>query len=69
MSARRVVEENARLKALLRHVGVSDHMIETWVPDAIDTAPPRLSECSARGSGRCDREVDTLLIRTLFLSD
>lgn len=32
MSARKVVEDNARLKALLRHVGVEDHVIETWTP-------------------------------------
>jgi hypothetical protein len=38
-SARRVVEDNARLKALLRHVGVNDYMIETWSPDA--EHPPR----------------------------
>jgi hypothetical protein len=39
-SARRVVEDNSRLKALLRHVGVNDYMIETWTPDAIQQ-PPR----------------------------
>jgi hypothetical protein len=33
-SARRVIEDNARLKALLRHVGVNDYMIETWIPEA-----------------------------------
>jgi hypothetical protein len=31
-SARKVVEDNVRLKALLQHVGVDDHVIETWTP-------------------------------------
>ena len=31
-SARKVVEDNVRLKALLRHLGINDHVIETWTP-------------------------------------
>jgi hypothetical protein len=33
LSARRVVEDNLRLKALLRFKGVDDHTINTWTPE------------------------------------
>jgi hypothetical protein len=44
LSARKVVADNARLKALLRHVGVADHVIETWTP-------PTYGEGSGNGNG------------------
>lgn len=33
LSARRVVEDNLRLKALLRFEGVDEHTINTWTPE------------------------------------
>jgi hypothetical protein len=32
-SARKVVEDNKRLRALLQQVGIPDHVIETWTPN------------------------------------
>lgn len=72
VSARKVVEENARLKALLRHTGVPDHVIETWKPMAAgehraekalmswETKAIRVSSPST-----CNRKVGTYLPRIL----
>jgi hypothetical protein len=61
LSARKVVEENARLKALLRHVGVEDHVIETWTPDSIGQSPRVLSGCDKERAGTCIKKVRFLL--------
>lgn len=61
LSARKVVEENARLKALLRHVGVEDHMIETWKPDSTGQSPRVLSGCDKERAGTCVKKVSFLL--------
>jgi len=42
LSARKVVEDNKRLKALLRHVGVTDDVIETWTPNVLERTPKSL---------------------------
>jgi hypothetical protein len=49
LSARKVVEDNARLKALLRHVGVEDHVIETWAPSQTEKLPA-VSRCGGGSS-------------------
>jgi hypothetical protein len=61
LSARKVVEENARLKALLRHVGVEDHVIETWKPDSTDQSPRALSGCDKKRAGTYIKKVSFLL--------
>ncbi|KAH6668734.1 hypothetical protein B0J14DRAFT_149449 [Halenospora varia] len=50
VSARRVVEDNARLKALLRCVGVEDHVIENWRPGE-DIG---FGLCGGKEKGRCE---------------
>lgn len=62
-SARRVVEDNMRLKALLRYVGVNDYMIETWTPDAIEQSPQELSSGERTGVAR-SKHSDKLVGRT-----
>ncbi|EPE26799.1 hypothetical protein GLAREA_02713 [Glarea lozoyensis ATCC 20868] len=43
LAARKVVAENARLRALLRHVHVNEKMIETWSPnDDVTSGSPFL---------------------------
>ena len=61
LSARKVVEENARLKGLLRHVGVEDHVIETWKPDSPDQSPRALSGCDKKMAGAYIKKVSFLL--------
>jgi hypothetical protein len=61
LSARKVVEENARLKALLRHVGVEDHVIETWTPDSTGQSPRVLLGCDKERAGTCIKKVSFLL--------
>jgi hypothetical protein len=68
-SARRVVEENVRLKALLRYVGVNDFMIETWTPDSTEQSPQELSNDErkrAARSGRRDKMVGLTFLETMF---
>jgi hypothetical protein len=60
LSARKVVADNARLKALLRYVGVDDQVIETWTPDDVDQSLPALSECDKK-AGKCIRKVSLSL--------
>lgn len=51
LSARKVVEDNTRLKALLRHMGVANHVIETWKPDAACQPPEKPSGCEKKWAG------------------
>lgn len=60
LSARKVVADNARLKALLRHVGVDDQVIETWTPHNVAQSLPALSECDKK-AGKCIRKVSLSL--------
>ena len=60
-SARKVVADNARLKALLRYVGVDDQAIETWAPDNVDQSFPALSERDKK-AGKCTKKVSLLRI-------
>jgi hypothetical protein len=57
LSARKVVEDNARLKALLRHVGVEDHVIETWKLPATNESPKKLSNYGEERTIISNREV------------
>lgn len=57
LSARKVVKDNARLKALLQHVGVPDHVIETWKPDAAEQSPEKLLGCEKKWTGGFNRKV------------
>merc|ERR1712098_453411 len=54
LSARKVVDDNGRLRALLRHVGVSDHVIDTWKPNAVNQSAEKRSGCDKRWTGACD---------------
>jgi preprotein translocase subunit SecD len=69
-SARRVVEDNARLKALLRHVGVTDYMIETWTPGAIEQPlqEVRSGEKQQRAASSGQR-VGYTFAETVFVTD
>lgn len=61
-SARKVVEENARLRALLRHVGVEDHVVNNWTPDAsMQIVPVAYSQPERRPcrNSTCDRTKAT----------
>lgn len=48
-SARKVVEENARLKALLRHLRVEEHVIESWRTGEREEIAVRSRGCGRRG--------------------
>ena len=68
-SARRVVEENVRLKALLRYVGVNDFMIETWTPDSTEQSPQELSNDERKRAARSERRdkmVGLTFLETMF---
>ena len=56
-SARKVAEDNTRLRALLRHVGVAEHVIETWqFPDNSTTLR---TGCEENWTGAANQEVGT----------
>jgi hypothetical protein len=57
LSARKVVKDNARLKALLRHVGVEDHVIESWTLNVADQSVVRLSSYEMERMGIVNRKV------------
>lgn len=57
LSARKVVEDNVRLKALLQHVGIADHVIETWTPNVVDQPPEKRSGCEKKWTGPINRKV------------
>merc|ERR1711900_34189 len=46
--------QEVRLSALLRHVGVSDHVIDTWKPNAVNQSAEKRSGCDKRWTGACD---------------
>ncbi|KAH7412701.1 hypothetical protein BKA64DRAFT_637393 [Cadophora sp. MPI-SDFR-AT-0126] len=56
LSARKVVEDNTRLKALLRHVGVEDSVIETWTPGQTVELPGVIARCGAEASMSCSEK-------------
>ncbi|KAH8672052.1 hypothetical protein BGZ60DRAFT_527486 [Tricladium varicosporioides] len=60
VSARRVVEDNVRLRALLSCIGVEDHVIETWRPGD-DISPVMYG---GKGEGRQCEWKDGLLHST-----
>jgi hypothetical protein len=66
-SARRVVEDNARLKALLRYVGVNDYTIETWTPDAIEKPPRELPSGEKQRTARSGQMVGYTFAKTVFV--
>jgi hypothetical protein len=61
LSARKVVEDNERLKALLRHVGVEDHLIETWTPGQTEKLPGPIDRCAIKASRSCTKRVKASL--------
>lgn len=65
VSARRVVEDNARLKALLRCVGVEDHVIENWRPGE-DIG---FGLYGGKEKGRCEWKVGAAWGRRLYKID
>jgi hypothetical protein len=58
LSARRVVQDNLRLKALLRSKGVDEHTINTWTPDGEIANSP-----TAKGQGA---STTVCLVRNLY---
>lgn len=68
LSARKVAEDNARLRALLRHVGISDHVIETWTPSEADLWPAKASGCEKKCAGIFDGKVGIWLRHFLWLT-
>jgi hypothetical protein len=58
LSTRRVVEDNLRLKALLRFEGVDEHTINTWTPE---------DDMSSSPTAKRQRRITTVcLIRILI---
>lgn len=68
-SARRVVKDNARLKALLRYVGVNDYMIETWTPDAIEQPPQEAPSGEKQRAARSGQMVGCTFAETVSVTN
>ncbi|PVH77933.1 hypothetical protein DL98DRAFT_573486 [Cadophora sp. DSE1049] len=62
MSARKVVEDNVRLRALLQHIGVADHVIDTWKPNSVGRAAEHRSTCEKKCTGASKRSDQLVVI-------